>query len=81
MNKIFRYENYTIIISNEDPQKHELKGIRSLCPGKDALEGKSNITWIEIIGEDVKPKQLEYAFCSLINRILGDFKLILTEVS
>lgn len=81
MNKVFRYDKYTIIISNEDPSKHELKGLRSLCPGKDILEGKSGVTWIEIIGEGIKPRQLEYAFCNLAKRILNDFKLILTEVS
>lgn len=81
MNKIYRYEGYTIIISNEDPKKSELKGLRSLCPGKDILENKTGITWIEIIGDNIKPKELEFAFCNLAKRILSDFKLILTEVS
>ena len=83
MKKIYHFDRYVIVISNE--RDNNVEGLRSECPGKDAFTneiGKDKYTYIEIRGEGIKPSVKEYAFCNLINRIMkGEFKIVIDEVS
>ena len=75
--KIYKFGEYTIkIYETENELKNtELRGFRSLCPNN---LGKPQ--GIEIIGQDIKPMEKEWAFCHLINSINNVYKLILEEV-
>jgi len=75
--KIYRFGEYLIKIydTEEELKQSPLMGCRSLCPNS---MGKP--VGIEIIGNDVKQSEKEWAFCHLINSINNTYKLILEEV-
>jgi len=75
--KIYRFDKYTIKIydTDEELKNTKLEGFRSLCPNN-----LNKPKAIEIIGEDIKPCEKDWAFCHVINSIENTYKLILEEV-
>ena len=75
--KLYKFGEYTIKIleTEEEVKNTPTQGFRSLCPNK---IGKPQA--IEIIDQDIKPKEQEWAFCHLINSINNLYKVILEEV-
>jgi len=75
--RLYRFGEYVIKVyeSDEEMNKTQLEGFRSLCPNK-----VNKPKGIEVVGEGFKPKQEEWVFCHLINAIDQVYKLILEEV-
>jgi len=75
--KIFRFGEYLIKIydTKEELEQNPLTGFRSLC-----YNNLGKPIAIEVIGNDIKQCEKEWAFCHLINSINQTYKLVLEEV-
>jgi hypothetical protein len=75
--KLYRFGDYVIRVyeNNDELEKTQLDGFRSMCPNK---IGKP--VGIEIIGDGFKRVAKEWSFCHLINSIEHVYKLILEEI-
>jgi len=75
--KIYRFGEYTIKImdTEEEVKNTPVEGFRSLCPNK-----MNKPQAIEIIGNDIRKCEKEWAFCHLVNSIERIYKIILEEV-
>ena len=75
--RLYRFGEYIIKVfeSDEEVNKTEVEGFRSVCPNK-----LNKPKAIEISGNGFKPITREWVFCHLINAIDQVYKLILEEV-